>query len=204
MFFDRRELFLFAIVGIFFCIAAWWLIPVDNYSTLLPLQSNQFPIQHNLSNLQTVNINGATIYLVATYNIKARVLSKHYYNDIAGKVAPVDLALAWSEMAQPRHYQRLNIWQSNRFFYWETDNTEGLPEGFRSMMGNVHIIPATQHVKEVIDTFKKGDVIHMMGYLVNVKLPSVQRPWKSSLTRNDVGNGACEIMYVTFAERDRD
>ncbi len=40
----------------------------------------------------------------------------------------------------------------------------------------------------------KEDYITLKGYLVNVKFPDYD--WKSSLARNDTGNGACEIMYV--------
>ena len=47
---------------------------------------------------------------------------------------------------------------------------------------------------------EKYDEIYMEGYLVNIESFENGRctmTWNSSLSRNDKGNGACEIMFVT-------
>jgi len=48
---------------------------------------------------------------------------------------------------------------------------------------------------------KKGDKVYLEGYLVFIKGTVNGRNswWNSSLTRNDTGNGACEILYLTRA-----
>ena len=36
----------------------------------------------------------------------------------------------------------------------------------------------------------------MTGYLVEANFPGAAKPWRSSLVRDDTGDGACELMYV--------
>jgi hypothetical protein len=39
-----------------------------------------------------------------------------------------------------------------------------------------------------------NDLVELEGYLVYVKGDNFT--WNSSLTRNDTGDGACEVLYV--------
>jgi hypothetical protein len=41
-----------------------------------------------------------------------------------------------------------------------------------------------------------GDIIELRGYLVEVTAPDGWH-WRSSLSRTDSGDGACELMWVT-------
>jgi hypothetical protein len=46
--------------------------------------------------------------------------------------------------------------------------------------------------------FKRGEIVHMEGYLVRVDGPDGFQ-WASSLSRSDTGNGACELFWVERA-----
>ena len=46
---------------------------------------------------------------------------------------------------------------------------------------------------------RKGQVVALEGYLVKV-ISKDGWWWKSSLTRNDTGNGACEVIWVEEVE----
>ena len=60
----------------------------------------------------------------------------------------------------------------------------------------MHIIPATDYVQSVIDDIRQGDVVELSGHLVNVESDTDNWYWRSSQTRNDTGNGACELFWV--------
>ena len=42
---------------------------------------------------------------------------------------------------------------------------------------------------------RKGDRVRIDGWLVQANAPDGWR-WRSSLTRDDSGGGACEVVYV--------
>ncbi|MFH1761429.1 MAG: hypothetical protein ABIA63_10060 [bacterium] len=44
--------------------------------------------------------------------------------------------------------------------------------------------------------FGEGDIVDFKGSLVKVDGPNAWN-WSSSLTRDDVGNHACEVVWVT-------
>ncbi|NOY05236.1 MAG: hypothetical protein GXO82_01150 [Chlorobi bacterium] len=59
----------------------------------------------------------------------------------------------------------------------------------------MHIIPASEKVESRLDDVYRGSIVTLSGYLVKVTAEGDWR-WKSSLTRNDVGDGACELFWV--------
>ncbi len=60
---------------------------------------------------------------------------------------------------------------------------------------NMHIIPRNDAQRAVLDSLRKGDVVVIEGWLVDVRGPQGMR-WKSSRSRGDMGAGACEIILV--------
>ena len=65
---------------------------------------------------------------------------------------------------------------------------------------NNHIIPANEAILRAVDRHVKvHDRIVLEGYLVNVEGKNTEQriSMKTSLSREDGGRGACEIIYVT-------
>ena len=60
---------------------------------------------------------------------------------------------------------------------------------------NMHMIPADPGVKRQLERVRAGQVIHLEGFLVDASRPGGWH-WKTSMTRNDTGAGACELIYV--------
>ena len=60
------------------------------------------------------------------------------------------------------------------------------------------MICANAEVKGVIRGLRVGQILEMDGFLVNAADPE-GRMWNSSTTREDSGNGACELFYVERA-----
>ena len=132
----------------------------------------------------------------ATFELEAKILGKEqYWFDRGADLATYDLALGWGRMSDQAVVKDINIRQSGRWYYWRT-KTMPIPASEISLSSaNMHMIPANKAVKKMIARAKPGQIIQLKGYLVNVHANDGFR-WKTSLTRSDTGNGACEIVYV--------
>lgn len=161
------------------------------------------PVQVNLASSETVLIPGkegdVPVTLMAEYTIEAVVKGKEKYSDYPSQISPVDFILAWGELNKKEVGQHIRYSQSGRWYYYRY--FQGLPvsvDYIGTHSANVHIIPLDKKVSEEIKGIGKGDHVILHGYLVNVNFKN--GPWKSSLSRNDTGNGACEVMVVTSVE----
>ena len=91
---------------------------------------------------------------------------------------------------------RLTISQSSRFYWYEYRLPPPIPqEAIVRQSANVHIIPANDQVKAECHSLRAGELIHLDGALVEVTGPGINT-WRSSLRRDDKGNGACEVLLV--------
>lgn len=154
------------------------------------------PQQRNLNTAEVRNINGYSVMPLATYRIEARVLaSKKYYTGREADLSPMDWALGWGPMSDEQVLNQIKISQGNRFYFWRVDAFPIPRKEIETNSANVHIIPENNTVENHLSSVRVGNVVELEGYLVEAKANDGWR-WKSSLTRNDTGNGACEILLV--------
>lgn len=136
----------------------------------------------------------------AEFSAEARVLAKeNYYIDPGAKLIPVDFAMGWGPMSDTALIERLRISQSGRFYFWGYSGQSPAPhEEIIRSSANMHLIPADSAVKKALSATRVGDVVAIEGDLVDAKSDG---GWflKTSLTRDDSGAGACEIVYVRRA-----
>jgi hypothetical protein len=98
-------------------------------------------------------------------------------------------------MADPAVLQKVSISQSNRFYYWHVDDFPIPRRDIETHSANMHMVPATAAVERTLKSLRSGQQIKISGYLIEVRAPDGWR-WKSSLTREDTGAGACELVWV--------
>ncbi len=134
---------------------------------------------------------------LADFTITARVLSRENYRfDRAAALSPVDLALGWGPMSDDEVLRRLTISQGSRWYYYRWSGEPPLPVNeIVRHSANMHLIPADDQVAAAIDRVRPGHVVELRGRLVEVRGVDGFR-WRSSLTREDSGDGACEIIFV--------
>lgn len=138
-----------------------------------------------------------TISKAADFQIKAKVLAKeNYHFGREADLSPTDLALGWGRMSDETILQEIKITQSGRFYRWRVDSFPIPRQEIETHSANMHLIPANDHIKNVIDDIREGEIIELSGSLVNVVSDADGWRWKTSLTRNDTGNGACELIWV--------
>ncbi len=154
------------------------------------------PIQTNLESPETFSFKGFNITLLAEFHAVGKVLSKkNYHSGRESKLSPTDLALGWGRMSDESVLKDIKISQSGRWYWWKVKSFPIPRREIETHSANMHIIPATPNVERVLKKVRKGEIIKMDGYLVNVSADDGWN-WRSSLSRNDTGNHACELVYV--------
>lgn len=137
---------------------------------------------------------------LAAFSVDARVLgSKRYYFGREADLSPLDLALGWGRMSDEAVLKDISISQGGRFYYWYVDKFLIPRKEIESHSANMHLIPADAAVKKALLRINVGEVVRLQGYLVEAKTADGWR-WKSSLTREDTGYGACELLLVESVE----
>jgi hypothetical protein len=152
---------------------------------------------------KTIMKKGFTLKPLARYSIEARVLSmKHYSGTEPDKLAPYDAAVGWGRMSDTAVLEKLDITQGNRFFHWRYwgQNPPIPVDEIICHAANMHLIPDDERILGQLAALKTGMVVKLQGYLVEATHPMSATPWRSSLTRTDDGDGACEVMLVEIVK----
>jgi hypothetical protein len=145
----------------------------------------------------TFTFNDYLLTRKASFEIRARVLSKEpYYLGRAADLSPVDLALGWGAMSDTATLDRIDISQSGRWYRTRYELPPPIPEQqIVASSSNMHMIPAGKAVERTLRKLRVGDVVNIRGFLVDVDHDSGWH-WRSSMSRTDSGDGACELVYV--------
>ena len=158
--------------------------------------AEQFPKQAGAGSARRFIHNGYEITPLQSFEISARVLGATVYRfDREAKIAPVDLALGWGRMSDSEVLKAIRISQSGRFYFWQTDAFPIPRREIETFSANMHMIPSTAAIDAALRAVRTGQLVTVRGYLVEVRAPDGWR-WRSSLTREDTGAGACELVWV--------
>lgn len=95
----------------------------------------------------------------------------------------------------------VTITQADRFYYWKVPGSEPwTAHTVAAHSANMHIIPGNPSVLAQVRGMRPGDRVRLHGLLVDAVRPDGFL-WRTSLTRDDTGPGACEIFLVLHIER---
>lgn len=168
------------LITVFLVIGWWWQPPSTDISADNVVEQGEYRI----TTLQDEFI------------LTARVLSKKNYRfGREADLSPVDLALGWGPMADPSIIEQFAIRQSNRWYYWKTPKLPIPKRDVEIHSANMHMIPADKDVAVQLNKIKIDQRIQIKGKLVRVDADDGWH-WVSSLTREDTGNGACELVLL--------
>lgn len=137
---------------------------------------------------------------LASYTIRGRVLlTARYWMGREADVSPLDLTLGWGPMSANSVLRQFKISRGHRCFYWRS-KTDALPIPAEQVIrhtANLHLIPADDALRTQLKALHPGSLVEMGGFLV-VATGSDGWTWRSSLSRDDSGPGACEVMWVEW------
>jgi hypothetical protein len=137
----------------------------------------------------------------ASFEIRARVLSREDYRwGAEADLSPLDLALGWGMMSDQAILDRIEISQGARWYYTRYEHPGPLTDAeIIRQSGNMHMVPANAAILDHLRKIRRGDVVRASGYLVDVRHESGFH-CGTSLSREDTGNGSCELFYVERIE----
>jgi len=158
------------------------------------------PVQQEIHGSLFREKNGYRIALLANFDIKARVIAAERYRfDRGAALSPVDLALGWGPMSDSNVLAQISVSQGWRAYSWWTKSFPVSRNVIETHSANMHMIPANDDIERRLKSVRAGNLVHIKGFLVEVSGTDGFR-WKSSLTRNDTGTGACELVWVESLE----
>lgn len=140
----------------------------------------------------------------ASYKISARVIAKsRILGDGVSELVPYDVGLVWGDLMKDKNYRKITFHQYQRWVTWQVSAKTMQEIGYLDIpkhVSNNHLIPANKNILDGIRKIKKYDKIYLEGYLVYCDITYKKSPlfqYNSSLSREDTGDHACEIFYVT-------
>lgn len=179
-------------------LTGWWLSPPSERARPPGVLAAEAPVQTGIVDGASFDHDAFRITPLAEFRIDARVLGRETYRfDAGAALAPIDLALGWGRMSDSTVIERLAISQSGRWYNYRW-GAEGPPlpaEEIRMSSANMHLIPADAAVANLLEQVRVGDLVRLEGKLVQADGEDGWR-WRSSLTREDSGGGACELIWV--------
>ena len=110
-------------------------------------------------------------------------------------------------MADPAVLAHMRFHLSERYVsYWYDATIPSAVVGhLPSHIANNHLIPATENVARTLDRVRIGDLVTLQGKLVDVEIRNphgqVSAGMRTIMTRDDVGSGASEIVWVESVEQ---
>lgn len=201
-------------------IAGWWFSPHSPRVPAAPKHADAAayngcplppPVARDAPPLQSdvpaavapFRLEGASLQPLAGFSIDARVLSREDYGfGREAEYSPTDLALGWGRMTDDAVLDRLEISQSSRWYHYRWRGDPPIPPAeIVVSSANMHMIPSDAAVASALHAVKPGQRVRIDGWLVQVDASDGWH-WRSSTTREDTGDGACEVVYVCSIARE--
>jgi hypothetical protein len=134
----------------------------------------------------------------AEFSATVRVLGREEYSlGPLADLVPTDLAVGWGPMSDTAVLADIEVSQANRFYFWRTENWPIDRADIERHSANWHVIPENAAVGQVLGRLRRGSVVTLSGRLVDIE--GGDGGMRTSLSRNDTGAGACEILLVESA-----
>ncbi len=183
-------------------VAGWWWLRPDPGRTYPPgVLIPEDPIQQPVQDAKPWDVAGYHVIPLATYDIRARVLStERYHMGRETDLSPLDLLLGWGPMSDQANLDKMQFKQGSRWGYWRYSEPVLTDQEIAQHAANTHILPANDEIRAKVLGLRRGDLVRLRGKLVEVKADDGWT-WRSSLTRNDTRGRSCEVLWLEQIDR---
>ncbi len=149
-----------------------------------------------------------TVTPVFSYELWGMVVSYHHassFVDIAHEmwkdnINIKDMCILWGKNLETGVYANMKFRNRDFTCYYRYPDRETGELFDANRLSNNHLLPADPIVARKIMKARKGDQVTFRGWLVSYGHKGSPYQRKTSTTRTDRGNGACETVYVTDFE----
>jgi hypothetical protein len=184
----------------------WWVILPRAWSAPAaePISPDAAPVQEALEAAEPLVVERAgRRYLVHkqfAYDVLGVVLSASSYDVTwTNDVADVDVGLLWGPRREALK-ERYKFFQMGRWLFWRTETqvtNEDRAEVTRHSSNNHLIAPeGSKRLGWAFRRIAQGDLVRLKGSLVRITSGEGTLYAQSSTSRDDTGDGACEVVWV--------
>jgi hypothetical protein len=171
------------------------------------LQSEPVQEKGELPQPFEVTRKGATYTVTPLYNYDLYGMVVSYHNsdsfvDLAHKrwkdyLNVKDLCVIWGKNVESDVYRKMKFSSRDFTCYYTYPDEETFRLFSESCLSNNHLLSPDPALIRSIMSARRGDQIHLRGYLAMYDQKRTGFHRGTSISRDDRGNGACETVYVT-------
>lgn len=133
--------------------------------------------------------------LVTSYHHSDSIID-YYHKQWGDDLNVKDICVLWGDNLQDQILQNFIFSSTDWTCNFKTLNDSAWEAFDQNQGSNNHLLVADENLKKEIKKAKKGDQIYFKGYLAKYSHDQgFERD--TSTSREDTGNGACEVVYVT-------
>lgn len=111
-----------------------------------------------------------------------------------------DICVIWGRNVETGVYKRMRFRNRDFTCFYRYPDREAAELFTENCLSNNHLLPDGPLVAEAVRRVRKGDQVRLKGWLASYGVKGAPYQRRSSTVRNDRGNGACEVVYVTEFE----
>ena len=149
-----------------------------------------------------------TVYPQFDYELWGMVVSSHYAGSFLDYAHEMwkdylnikDICVIWGENMETDAFRRIKFWSRDFTCYYSWPDPETGRQFSQSHISNNHLITEDPVLRKLIKSVKRGDQVHLRGWLAMYGHKGSQAVRGTSTTRKDTGGQACETVYVTEFE----
>jgi hypothetical protein len=149
-----------------------------------------------------------TVTPLFTYELWGMIVSSHsassfidishaMWNDY---INVKDICVLWGRNVETGVYKRMTFRNRDFTCFYSYPDEETGRTFTENCLSNNHLLPADPLVSRAVMAARRGDQIHLKGWLISYGIKDTPYRRMSSTTRTDRGNGACETIFVTDFE----
>lgn len=136
--------------------------------------------------------------LIVTHNDVSSIADAYHTSE---SVDFRDVCLVWGSNVSSGVYRRFKFWSEPWSCHMKTEDSAAAASFNAAGFSNNHLLSPDPRVRETIRSLRIGDQVRLQGMLINYSPKwSPESLRKTSLERDDTGNGACEVLWVESAE----
>ena len=164
--------------------------PIQEKSQLAPFIMSKDDMRYLLQPLYRYELYG----LVVSYQKhNTHAFSRKSWND---HINVADVCVVWGDNASKLDLNLFKFWNGEFTCNIETTNNTAFKKFHSNELSNNHLLTDNEELRTKINNLRVGDQIYLRGYLTNYQNTITGSTRKTSTTRNDNGNGACETVLV--------
>jgi hypothetical protein len=112
-----------------------------------------------------------------------------------------DLCLVWGSNVGSGVFRRMTFWSEPWSCHTKANDQDAAMSFNPQQLSNNHLLSADPQVRKTIRSMQIGDQVRLQGMLIDYSPKwSPEQERKTSLIRDDTGNGACEVLWVESAQ----